>query len=63
MKQSERQQEIDARRAADPIAQALERTDIDYTSDELPTAPRVVTEVPKFATDSELCPCCGNPKN
>ena len=41
MKKSKRQQEIEARRAADPIAQAIGRDDIDYESDELPTAPRV----------------------
>lgn len=40
MKLSKRKQEIEARRAADPIAQALGRTDIDYESDELPAAPR-----------------------
>lgn len=38
---SKRQKEIEARRAADPVAQALGREDIDYTSDELPTAPRL----------------------
>jgi hypothetical protein len=42
MKTSKRQLEIEARRAADPIAQALGRTDIDYSTDELPTAPRSV---------------------
>jgi len=40
MKLSKRQQEIEARKAADPIAQAIGRDDIDYESDELPTAPR-----------------------
>jgi hypothetical protein len=40
MKLSKRQQEIEARKAADPIAQAVGRDDIDYESDELPTAPR-----------------------
>jgi hypothetical protein len=39
-KLSRKEQEIEARKAADPIAQALGRTDIDYSSDELPTAPR-----------------------
>lgn len=43
MKQSKRQQEIEARKASDPIAQALGRTDIDYTTDELPTAPRGIS--------------------
>jgi hypothetical protein len=40
MKKSRKQQEIEARKAADPIAQALGRTDIDYSTDALPTAPR-----------------------
>lgn len=40
MKPSKRTLEIEARRAADPIAQELGRTDIDYGSDDLPTAPR-----------------------
>lgn len=41
MKQSRKQREIAARRAADPIAQIVERTDIDYSDpDQLPTAPR-----------------------
>lgn len=39
---SKKQREIEARKAADPIAQVMEREDIDYSSDELPSAPRVV---------------------
>lgn len=43
MKQSKRQQAIEARRASDPIARKMERTDIDYANpDELPTAPRII---------------------
>lgn len=41
MKKSRKQLAIEARKASDPIAQSLGRTDIDYESDELPTAPRV----------------------
>lgn len=56
MKQSKRQLEIEARRAADPIAQAVGRDDIDYSSDELPTAPR------QTATDIDpiSASCAGN---
>lgn len=39
MTQSKRQREIEARRAADPIAQLMDRVDVDYSSDDLPTAP------------------------
>lgn len=43
MKLSRKQQAIEARRASDPIAQKMERTDIDYTDpDQLPTAPRAM---------------------
>lgn len=41
-KLSRKQREIEARRAADPVAQALGRDDIDYSTDELPTAPRSI---------------------
>jgi hypothetical protein len=41
MKKSRKQQEIDARIAADPIARLMERDDVDYSTDELPTAPRI----------------------
>jgi hypothetical protein len=40
VKQSRRQREIEARKAADPIAQVVGRNDIDYGSDDLPAAPR-----------------------
>jgi hypothetical protein len=40
-KLSRRQQEIEARKASDPLAQLMERNDIDYGSDELPVAPRI----------------------
>lgn len=52
MKPSKRQREIEARRAADPIAQVVGRTDVDYSTDELPTAPRVVA--PIESGDSEF---------
>lgn len=42
MKKSKRTLEIEDRKAADPIAQKLGRVDIDYSSDDLPTAPRTV---------------------
>lgn len=38
---SRRMAEIEARKAADPLARAVGREDIDYSSDELLTAPRV----------------------
>lgn len=53
MKQSRRQKEIEARKAADPIAQALGRTDIDYESDDLPTAPRMNRPVTGIGADAE----------
>lgn len=54
MKLSRKQKEIEARKAADPIAQALGRVDIDYTDpDQLPTAPRVVSKIVEVGTDSE----------
>lgn len=41
-KLSRKARDIEARRAADPIAQAVGRVDIDYSDpDQLPTAPRV----------------------
>lgn len=48
-KLSRKARDIEARRAADPIAQAIGRSDIDYTDpDQLPTAPRMVkTEAEK----------------
>jgi len=59
-KLSRKQREIEARRASDPIAQALGRTDIDHENpDELPTAPRV--SVPIVA--SEPCHRCGGSGN
>lgn len=57
MKKSRRQQEIEARRAADPIAQAIGRDDIDYESDELPTAPRLVAVI----TGRYIDPATGKP--
>ncbi len=49
MKPSKKQREIEARKAADPIAQVIGRDDIDYSTDELPTAPRVLdVKVPDF---------------
>ena len=52
-KLSRRAQEAEARKAADPLAQALGREDIDYESDDLPTAPRLtvigVTPEPRGA--------------
>lgn len=54
MKQSRKQREIEARRAADPLAQAVGREDIDYGSDDLPTAPRSVTSpTPDLREDEE----------
>jgi hypothetical protein len=44
MKLSKRKQEIEARKASDPISQLMEREDVDYSSDELPTAPRKDSE-------------------
>ena len=55
MKLSKRQQEIEARKASDPIAQVVGRTDIDYTDpDQLPTAPRVsaVEQRPEITIES-----------
>jgi len=49
-KLSRKEQEIEARRAADPIAQAIGREDIDYSSDELPTAPRFADGQKPIAT-------------
>lgn len=47
MEKSKRQLEIEARMAADPIAQAIGRTDIDYSDpDQLPTAPRAIQVAP-----------------
>lgn len=55
MKQSRKQQAIEARRASDPIAQKVGRTDIDYTDpDQLPTAPRSVGQVTEIATFPKL---------
>lgn len=54
MKPSKRQLDIEARKAADPIAQALGREDIDYTDpDQLPTAPRLGSIRPR-----SICPHC-----
>lgn len=54
MKLSRRQQEIEARRASDPIAQFMEREDVDYTDpDQLPTAPRN-----DYLRPHSICPQC-----
>lgn len=55
---SKREQEIAARKAADPLAQALGRDDIDYASDELPTAPRAIVVEPKKIPTAKHCPTC-----
>lgn len=55
MKKSRKQREIDARIAADPIAQAMGRTDIDYSSDDLPTAPRSVRVGESISGRSMYC--------
>lgn len=62
---SKRQQLIDARRDSDPIAQLMEREDVDYESDELPTAPRDIRSTPityrPVGTEIETekhCPTC-----
>lgn len=44
MKLSRRKQEIESLRASDPLAQIMEREDIDYGSDDLPTS-RIVDAV------------------
>lgn len=58
MKLSKRQQEIEARKASDVAAQAVGRDDIDYSSDELPAAPRQATVLPETKIRTP-CPACG----
>jgi hypothetical protein len=56
-KLSRKAREIEARRAADPIAQALGRTDIDYTDpDQLPSAPRITLPAVPVVIEAELAP-------
>jgi hypothetical protein len=59
---SKRQQLIEARKASDPIAQLMEREDVDYESDELPTAPRDIRSTPiTYPAETEPgkhCPTC-----
>lgn len=53
-KLSRKQQEVEARRAADPIAQAVGRDDIDYSTDELPAAPRDTVNKVMERIDTDL---------
>jgi hypothetical protein len=46
VRQSRKQKEIEARRAADPLSQVVGRVDIDYGSDDLPTAPPILKARP-----------------
>lgn len=62
MKKSKRQLEIEARMAADPIAQALGRTDIDYSDpDQLPTAPRIMRIGGSIPGRTAFCERCQLP--
>lgn len=55
---SKREQEIAARRESDVVARVVGRDDIDYSSDELPAAPRQVTVLPETKIRTP-CPACG----